>query len=53
MFLFMYIGIGIISYIVTFKSDFTDEHIEKAGPFVFTVSLLLITIGIIGSLSRG
>lgn len=52
MFLMIYFGIIVISYVVTFKEDFSDEHLEKAGPFIFITSILIIIIGVLGSLSR-
>lgn len=46
----MFIGISIVIYIVSFKDDFTEQYIEKSAPFIFIVSIILILVGIIGSL---
>lgn len=50
MFFLLYIGILIISYIITFKNEFTEEYIEKAGAVIFIISGIFIVLGIIGSL---
>lgn len=52
MFLFIFFGILIITYIVTFKDDFNPEHLDKAGIFIFAISALFILLGILGSLVR-
>lgn len=49
----LYVGLMIISYVVTFKSDFTEEHLEKASPFIFITSGILIVLGVVGSLMGG
>ena len=52
MFILIYISLVVICYVVTFKDDFSDENISKAGPFIAIVSVVLVLIGIIGSLGR-
>lgn len=48
--LLVFLAVAIIVYILSFKSDFTPEHIEVAAPFVIIVSALLLFIGILGSI---
>ena len=50
MLLLLYIGVIIISYVVTFKNDFNPEHLEKAGPFIFVPAAILILLGLVGSI---
>lgn len=50
MFILIYLGVIIVSYIVTFKTDFSDEHINKAGPFILIISIALVVLGILGSI---
>lgn len=50
MFIVMFLGVLIISYVVTFKNDFSEEHLEKAGPFIFIASGLMIVLGVVTSL---
>ena len=50
MFILLYLGIIVIAYVMTFKNDFNPEHLEKAGPFIFILSGLLIAVGLIGSI---
>lgn len=52
MFILLYLVVISVSYISAFKSDFTDEHLNKATPFVAIVSLLLVMMGLVGSLGR-
>lgn len=53
MFLFIYIGVIMGVYVYTFADDFSKEHIDKVTPFVIITTLLLIIIGILGSLVGG
>lgn len=50
MYFLMYIAIAIAVYVVTFKDDFTEEHIQKVTPFITIIVLLFLAIGILGSL---
>ena len=50
MFLMIYLGVLVTTYVVTFEGDFKKEQLEEAGPFIFIVSSLMVLLGIIGSL---
>lgn len=52
MFIMIYLEIILVSYIITFKSDFTEEYLSKAQPFVIVVSILVLMLGTLSSLSR-
>lgn len=43
------IGTIIGAYVATFKDDFEKENIEKVLPFIIVACLLLIVLGILGS----
>lgn len=50
MFFIMYIAILNIAYVITFKDEFKEEEIDKASPFIFIISALVIVLGIMGSI---
>ena len=53
MFLMLFMGVLITTYVITFKDDFKEEHLEKAGPFIFVTSGILVLLGILSSLVGG
>ena len=34
-------------YVATFKGDFTQEHIDKALPFLIVVGIVILVFGIL------
>lgn len=48
----MYIGVVITIYVSSFKSEFEQENLEKATPFLMLVSIVLIILGILSSVAR-
>lgn len=42
MYFIMYIIVLFLVYIATFKDDFKPENLEKAGPFLAIIVVLLI-----------
>lgn len=49
MYLLLYIGAIMTVYIVTFKDDFTKEHVDKVTAFLVVIMSVIILVGIIGS----
>lgn len=45
MILFMFTGVLIVSYILTFKDDFTNEEIQHSAPFIIGVYVLVTLLG--------
>ncbi len=50
MYIIMFIEVVAIAYISTFKDDFNQEHLDKAGPFIFLTLALFVIIGVVGSI---
>lgn len=47
MYILLWVSVTIAVYIVSFKDDFTKEHIDKVAPFIIllvAVSLILCTL---------
>lgn len=51
--LIVWLVISVIVYITAFKDDFTKEHIDKAMPFIITVSFILLLFGTLLSIAGG
>lgn len=52
MFIFFYIGIVFIIYVSSFKDDIKKEYIDEALPFIMTLAILFILIGVLGSFGK-
>lgn len=52
MFIFFYIGILFIVYVSSFKDDIKKEYIDEAMPFIMTLSIVFILIGVLGSIGK-
>lgn len=53
MFILLFISILLIVYIVSFKNDFSEEHINKLTPVVGIVVTLFVISFILGLMGWG
>lgn len=48
MFMLLYVAEVLVVYIVTFKPDFTDEHIAKITPVLVALAVIFVFIVVLG-----
>ena len=50
MYFVLFIIITMIVYAVSFKNDFTKEHLAKTGQLIAIFSIAILLLGILGSI---